>query len=198
MHGRPGPGRNHLTCLIFLMPLLLLGCVRVDAQDDSQGEVGTFAWRDGPNDVVLKVSRQSGMTRGRLMFTLHGSGELLMERYDGNYSKILEERTLWLLEDEVRNLLQGAVASRLPEWTGERLEESPVKEQIRRVSDFPYLRIEIALSYYPPQGTAVSEAITFPIEAQRSTTPIFETFPEIVAAWELESALKQLWEDAGE
>jgi len=180
---------TRITPLCVACSLLAYGCVAVC--DSTSEDHQAFGWSTLPNKVILRVFRESGMTRGRLSFTLYGSGELKMERHTGNYTKLLEERTRRLSDEEMCDLLQPVVDSRLPEWTAERL--SPVSNQIRQTSDMPYLHLEVSLLYYPPLWGSIDSSAGFPIEATRSTTPVFESFDEIVAAWDLESALQSMW-----
>ena len=168
-----------------------LACDRAGVCDYPKEQGKAFSWRRGSNTVVMKAYRVSGMARGRQIFTLYGSGELEMERYAENYTKLLEERSRRLSDAEMCELLQPVVDSRLPEWTAKRL--SPVSNQIRRISDMPYLHLEVSLLYYPPLGGSIDSSAGFPIEATRSTTPVFESFDEIVAAWDLESDLQSMW-----
>lgn len=197
MRGRHGQRFMRLTCLILAFPLLFLGCERVDAQDDSQSADGVFTWSGVSEDVVLEVSRQSGSTRGRRIFTLYGSGELRMERYTSNFGRKLEERSLWLSDDEIRSLLKGSVASHLPQWTGEELTVPEIRRQIPITADTPYLRVHISLTHYPPLGSAIEHDAGFPVESTRDIAPILETFDEVTAAWKLESTLREMWKKAG-
>ena len=186
-------GLRRVSFVVLGLAGFSLACGRTGVCDHPKDQGEALRWRRSSETVVMRVFRESGMARGRRVFTLYGSGELEMERYAENYTKLLEERSRRLSDEEVCDLLQGVVASRLPEWTAEKL--SPVSDQIRRTSDMPYLHIEGSLLDYPPLGGPIDFSAGFAIEARRSTTPVFESFDEIVAAWKLESALRSIWEE---
>ena len=113
-----------------------------------------------------------------------------MERHTANYGEFLEERTRHLSDSEVCALLRGPVNAQLLDWTNERL--APVQNQIRRSADVPYLSIMISLAHYPPLGEPIEFSGGFPIEVMKTHSPVYESFDEIVAAWQLESDLRSL------
>jgi len=168
-----------------------VGCGRVIAEDG-----GELQSSSEPNEVVLRVSRVGGMTTRRLIFTLYGSGQLKMEQRTGNFTRLLQERTLQLTPEEIADLLGGLVEAAVPEWSDAALRQPPLVQQIPKVADGSTVELRLALVSYPSASGPLEAVVRVPPRNVARHAPVLETVPQVVAVWNVEERLGQYWERA--
>lgn len=170
-----------------------LGCGQVNAEDP-----GELRWSNDPNDVVLRLSRVGGMTTRRLIFTLYGSGELVMEQRTGNFTRLLQKRSVQLATHEIADLLSGLTQAAVPEWSDDALRQPPLVQQIPKVADGSTVELRLSLVSYPPLSGPVETVVRVPPRNLARHAPVLETVPQVVAVWNLEDSLRRHWEGGGQ